>query len=167
MGRSVSGWVTEQIHRQAGRLRLGWCLEEVTDRITGGWAINTEGNPRLQLEWGRRHRPVASLWIRPDFGPDDHRPSREAMKVGPHPDHSIRWPVTWATWDRRGTGGENSSEPDLCSALEVALVRLLAQSIIPDVRAGEVQALLVAAQELSAGWRALHGLRGIRWAYSG
>lgn len=164
MGRSVSGWVTELTVREAGRLRVGWCLEEVTNKVTATWPINAGGQPRVSLRWGRRGRYLATLWVRPDFGRHDYRPARDAMATGPGPD-SVRWVVVWHTYGRGGVGGENASAPSLCAALEDVLVALLRQGFIPDLTAAEVQQLMSATHYLAKEWLAERCLSGIRWTY--
>jgi hypothetical protein len=152
---------------QAGRLRLTWRIEAVDEKVTGCWTINAGGQPTLEIAWGiHRWRPVATLWIRPDFGPSDERPAREAFQTGPL-DGQVVWRVTWHTWDRGGTGGENASDDDLASALESALMALLRQEWIPDLRAEEVREAMAAAHILAAGWMASRGLRTLRWSYAG
>lgn len=167
----MTGWVTQLEECQAGRLRVGWCLEEITDDYGRAWAINAEGQPRLSLRWGVRRRSIATLWIRPDFGPEDprmHMPYSEAkplMVTGPDPAHGARWNVTWHTWDANEIGGENASAPNLCAALEDVLVALLRQGYIPNLRAAEVQRGLSAAHYLAKEWLAARKLSGIRWTY--
>ena len=165
--------------RTAGRFHLGWRMEpRDPDGPTAKWSIYAAGAPALYLRWRDRRykaksRPIASLWVRADFGKNDPRihvpysEARDLLDVGPLPQHGVSWSVTWHTWDERGTGGENAEEPDLCSALEVTVMRLLAQRFITDVRADEVQRVLSAANELSRAWVLERGLVGMRWAYYG
>lgn len=165
----MTGWVTQLEERQAGRLHVGWCLEEVTSEHSRGWAINANGQPRVSLRWGRRRRSIATLWIRPWFGDRDprmHLPASRAqplLAAGPLEEHGIEWNVTWHTWDRDGVGGENAGAPNLCAALEDVLIALLRQGWIPDLRAAEVLACLQAASELARPWMTERKLVGIRW----
>lgn len=146
-----------------GRLRATWSIRN-REGFTGAWPINANGLPELSLAWGRaRPRSIATLWVSATFGERDIRPARIAYETGPLPEFGVRWHVTWHTWDRNGTGGENAGEFDLASAIEAALYRCLVQRFIPSLNSSEAEGVLRAAHLLSASWRRERGLLGLRW----
>jgi hypothetical protein len=144
---------------RVSRIFLGW--RPVTDGIRAQWSILAAGQPQLDLSWGSRRRVIATLWINPDFG-NDHRLARVAFETGPLPELVV-WRVTWHTWDREGTGGENGQERDLASAIETTIYRCLVQRYIPDLTAAEAEHALVQADVLSKAWLAERGITSMRW----
>lgn len=77
---------------------------------------------RWRLVWGRRRwRDVCNFFEQPDGR------------------------ITWHTWDRRGTGGENDTSRSLFAAVEIVIVCLLRQRFVPSITADEARQLLRAA----------------------
>ena len=150
------------------RLGISWHIDPVTASVMRTWRLCADGLPRLSLVWGtKRRRPLATLAINPTHGKYDSRLASVAFETGPLPEYGVDWTVTWHTWDHRGTGGENSSEADLATAIEQTLYRCLVQGFITSLRTAEAEGVLRVAQKLSAEWRKGWKLNSIRWGYSG
>lgn len=117
-------------------------------RLSVEWSLR-DGNGRgtLSVMWGgKRKRHVADIWVnRWSLNRDDL-------------DN-----VTWSTWDRDGTDGENATERDIATAIEAVLAALLRQRFIPGVRAADVQPLFDEADAVTKAWRDERGLGSIRW----
>ncbi len=153
---------------RVGRLTMLWTIPPVPPGLfTSKWPVYAQGMPHLDLRWGRRRtRSVASIWCNARHGPKDHRLGSIAYETGPLPEYGIVWEATWHTWGPV-CGGENSSGPDLASALEAALYSCLLQGFIPSLTAAEAEGALKIAARHSAAWRKERGYNSIRWAYCG